>query len=80
MTMPPTAAVARRANRTLPVWAKLAPGLGLCAVIAAVALLAGKSVPLVGAPLFAIAIGVVLTNTARDGLMSAGDYAKHIGQ
>ena len=80
MTQPPTAAVAPRADRALPGWAKLAPGIALCAAIAAVALLAGKSVPLVGAPLFAIAIGVVLANTVRDTIrlptLKIGDISK----
>jgi len=71
MTMPPTIAVAPRAARALPGWAKLAPGLALCVAIAVVALLAGQQVPLVGAPLFAIAIGVVIANTMRDTLRLA---------
>ena len=71
MTVPPTAAVAPRTGRPLPGWAKLAPGLALCAAIAGVALLAGKAVPLVGAPLFAIAIGVVIANTPRDTIRSS---------
>ena len=66
MTMPPTAVAAPDRASALPSWAKMAPGLGLCAAIAVVALLAGKAVPLVGAPLFAIAIGVVIANTLRD--------------
>ncbi len=80
MTLPPTAAVAPRPGRTLPGWAKYAPGLGLCVVIAAVAVLAGKAVPLVGAPLFAIAIGVVIANTLRDTIrlstLKIGDISK----
>ncbi len=80
MTMPPTIAAAPRAGRALPGWAKLAPGLALCIVIAGLALLAGDAVPLVGAPLFAIAIGVVLANTARDTLrlstLKLGDISK----
>jgi uncharacterized integral membrane protein (TIGR00698 family) len=80
MTMPPTAAVAPRSGRALPGWAKLLPGLAVCVAIAVVALLAGREVPLVGAPLFAIAIGVVIANTARDtiklGTLKIGDIAK----
>ena len=80
MTVPPTAAVAPRTGRPLPGWAKLAPGLALCAAIAGVALLEGKAVPLVGAPLFAIAIGVVIANTLRDtirlGTLKIGDIGK----
>ncbi len=68
MTVPPTATIAPRATRALPGWAKLLPGLGLCVAIAGVALLAGDAVPVVGAPLFAIAIGVLVANTLRDAL------------
>ena len=78
--MPPTAAIAPRVNGILPGLAKLAPGLALCAVIAGMALLAGKAVPLVGAPLFAIAIGVVVANTLRDRMrlttLKIGDISK----
>ena len=66
MTVPLIAAVAPRASGALPGWAKFAPGLALCGAIAVVALLAGKAMPLIGAPLFAIAIGVVIANTLRD--------------
>ena len=80
MTVPPTTAVAPGAGGLLPGWAKLAPGLALCAVIAAVALVAGKAVPLVGAPLFAIALGVVIANTLRDTIrlstLKIGDISK----
>jgi len=62
MSMPPGASIAP-STRSLPGWTKLLPGLGLCMVIAAVAILMGNRMPLVGAPLFAIAIGVVLANT-----------------
>jgi uncharacterized integral membrane protein (TIGR00698 family) len=80
MTMPPIAAVESRSGRAIPGWAKLLPGLAVCVVIAAVALLAGREVPLVGAPIFAIAIGVVIANTARDTIrlstLKIGDIAK----
>ncbi len=80
MTVPPTIAVPSRAGRPLPGWARLAPGLALCVAIAAVALLIGQEVPLVGAPLFAIAIGVLITNTLRDTLrlttLKIGDISK----
>src|SRR3984957_11993762 len=80
MTMPPTASTAARLTRPLPAWMKLLPGLGLCVAIAAVALLCGREVPLVGAPIFAIAIGVVIANTARDTIrlstLKIGDIAK----
>ena len=80
MTMPPTITVAPRAARALPGWAKLLPGFALCVVIGGVALLVGDAVPLVGAPLFAIAIGVLVANTMRDTLRLAslkiGDISK----
>lgn len=44
---------------------RLAGGVVLCLGIAALAYVAARFAPLVGAPLFAIAIGVVVTNTAR---------------
>jgi uncharacterized integral membrane protein (TIGR00698 family) len=84
MTVPPTAAptgaAIQRPGRTLPGWAKLAPGLALCIVIAGVALVLGTAIPLVGAPLFAIAIGVLIANTARDriglGTLRIGEISK----
>jgi uncharacterized integral membrane protein (TIGR00698 family) len=80
MTLPPSVAIAPRNGRALPGWAKLAPGLAVCLAIAAVAILAGQAVPLVGAPLFAIAIGVLVANTLRDTIrlstLKIGDIAK----
>ena len=80
MTVPPTAAVASRSGRALPGWVKLLPGLALCAAIAAAAFVAGQAAPLVGAPLFAIAIGVVLANTMGDKIpmkaLRVGDISK----
>jgi hypothetical protein len=43
-------------------WFQRGQGLLLCAAIAAAALACGRFVPLVGAPLFAIAIGVAIAN------------------
>src|SRR6202789_4022047 len=80
MTIPTTPSAPARLTRPLPAWMKLLPGLGLCVAIAAVALLCGREVPLVGAPIFAIAIGVVIANTARDTIrlstLKIGDIAK----
>jgi uncharacterized integral membrane protein (TIGR00698 family) len=45
-----------------PQWINLLAGLALCVAIAGVAVLCGTWVPVVGAPLFAIGIGVVLAN------------------
>lgn len=47
---------------------RLAGGVLLCLLIAVVAEWASSYAPLIGAPLFAIAIGVVLTNTLREPL------------
>ena len=44
---------------------RLAAGLLLCLLIAALALLAGHWAPLVGAPIFAIALGVLIANTLQ---------------
>jgi uncharacterized integral membrane protein (TIGR00698 family) len=45
-------------------WGPLGMGLALCIAIAVVAEFAGAYVPLVGAPIFAIAIGLAITNAA----------------
>ncbi len=45
-------------------WAPLGMGLGLCLLIAAAAEALGSYAPVIGAPVFAIAIGVALTNAA----------------
>src|ERR1700733_10653505 len=80
MTLRPGIAVAPHSGRALPGWAKLGPGLAICIAIAAVALLAGQEFPLIGAPLFAIAIGVAITNTlpgtVRVSTLKIGDIAK----
>jgi uncharacterized integral membrane protein (TIGR00698 family) len=80
MTLRPSIAVAPRSGRALPGWAKLGPGLAICIAIAAVALLAGQEFPLIGAPLFAIAIGVAIANTlpgtVRVSTLKIGDIAK----
>ena len=59
------------APASMPAWARLALGIGLCVAIAAVALAGGTRVPLIGAPLIAIAIGVVITNGLRGPLRIA---------
>lgn len=46
-------------------WLRLALGFLLCAVIAAAAIAAADYAPVVGAPVIAIALGVVVTNTLR---------------
>jgi uncharacterized integral membrane protein (TIGR00698 family) len=60
--------------------ARLAAGLLLCLAIAAAAIAAAEFVPVVGAPVIAIAIGVVITNTLRGplhiGTLRVGDVSK----
>ncbi len=60
--------------------ARLGIGALLCVLIAAVALIAGRWEPLVGAPVFAIAIGVLMANTLRSALqlpsLGIGEVAK----
>ena len=74
-------AVAAPTGATLPASARLAAGLSLCILIAAIALAAGAHVPLIGAPLIAIAIGVVITNGLRGPLRIAslriGEVSKY---
>ncbi len=59
---------------------RLASGLTLCVVIAAVAIAAADYAPVIGSPVIAIAIGVVITNTLRAPLQIAtlriGDVSK----
>lgn len=80
MALQPDVAIPAQTRPATPPWVKLAGGLGLCAVIAIAAMFAGRAVPLIGAPLFAIAIGVVLTNTVRGplniGNLRVGDVSK----
>ena len=74
-------ALAAPSAAPVPSWARFAMGIGLCVAIAAVALLAGTRVPLIGAPLIAIAIGVVITNGLRGPLRIAnlriGEVSKY---
>ncbi len=55
-------------------------GLAMCAAIAAAAIAAADYAPVVGAPVFAIAFGVIITNTLREPLqiakMRMGDVSK----
>ncbi|MBV9251112.1 MAG: putative sulfate exporter family transporter [Acetobacteraceae bacterium] len=80
MATQPQLAGAQAASVTLPAWTRLAGGLGLCLTIAIGAFVAAKYAPLIGAPIFAIAIGVLLTNTLRGPLQLAtwriGDVSK----
>lgn len=64
----------------LPNWARLALGAALCVAIAAAALLAAVPLPLIGAPIFAIAFGILLTNALNGALplkaLRVGDLSK----
>lgn len=61
-------------------WVRMLGGLVLCIVIAAAANVAAGHAPVVGAPIFAIAFGVVITNTLRGPLaissLRIGDVSK----
>jgi uncharacterized integral membrane protein (TIGR00698 family) len=74
-------ALAAPSKAATPASVRLAMGVGLCVLIAAVALVAGTKVPLIGAPLIAIAIGVILTNGLRGPLHIAtlriGEVSKY---
>lgn len=80
MATQPSAASGSQGLRALPGWARLGAGFAFCGVIAAVALTLGARVPLVGASIFAIVIGVVLTNTLSGplqlGALRIGDVSK----
>ncbi len=80
MAVQPGVATSATLTSTLPGWAKLAGGLATCSVIAVLAQIAGQAAPLVGASLFAIAIGVVITNVAGSAIklstLRIGDVSK----
>src|SRR5689334_7679627 len=61
-------------------WLRPAMGLLLCVSIAALAIVAASYAPIVGAPVIAIALGVVITNTLRGplqiGKLGIGDISK----
>ena len=65
MAVQQNAAVSVRTIEAYPARVRLGLGAGLCLLIALAAQAAGAKVPLVGAPLFAIAFGVVITNALR---------------
>lgn len=76
----PSASTSAGGLQALPAWGRLVIGFVFCGLIAAVALWAGRQAPLIGAPIFAIVIGVILTNTMRGPLqlpaMRIGDVSK----
>jgi uncharacterized integral membrane protein (TIGR00698 family) len=61
-------------------WVQYAAGSLLCVAIAAAAIVAADYAPVVGAPVIAIALGVVITNTLRGplhiGALRVGDISK----
>jgi uncharacterized integral membrane protein (TIGR00698 family) len=61
-------------------WSRLAAGLLLCIMIAALAIAASKYAPVVGAPVIAIAIGVAVANLLRGplhlGALRIGEISK----
>jgi uncharacterized integral membrane protein (TIGR00698 family) len=61
-------------------WLRFGAGLSLCIAIAAVAIVAANYAPIVGAPVIAIAIGVLVTNALRGplhiGVLRVGDISK----
>jgi uncharacterized integral membrane protein (TIGR00698 family) len=81
--MPPSgqATAAAPASASTPASLRLATGVALCTAIAAIALAAGAYIPLIGAPLIAIAIGVILTNGLRGPLripaLRIGEVSKY---
>ena len=75
------AAIPAQSASAQPAWVRLALGVALCVLIAAVAISAGARVPLIGAPLIAIAIGVMITNGLRGPLriptLRIGEVSKY---
>jgi uncharacterized integral membrane protein (TIGR00698 family) len=73
-------AVSTAPHAAVAAWVRLAAGLLLCVAIAAAAVIAANYAPVVGAPVIAIAIGVVITNTLRGplhiGTLRVGDISK----
>lgn len=80
MATQPGVATSATLTSALPGWAKLAGGVAICGMIAAVAHIAGQAVPLVGASIFAIVIGVIITNVGGSALKLStfriGDVSK----
>lgn len=66
MTRPTRSALTTAPTPATRVWALL-PGLGLAVGIAVIATIAGRFIPLIGAPVTAIIIGVILATIRRPG-------------
>jgi uncharacterized integral membrane protein (TIGR00698 family) len=80
MAMQQELAISTTSRIALSAWVRLAGGLLLCIAIAAAAIAAAEVAPIIGAPVFAIAFGVVITNTVRSplqiGSLRMGDVSK----
>jgi uncharacterized integral membrane protein (TIGR00698 family) len=80
MAIQPELTVATAPRVALAGWARLAAGALLSVAIAAAAIGAANFAPIVGAPIIAIAIGVLITNTLRRplqiGVLRIGDVSK----
>ena len=80
MAMQPELAVSAAQRVAPPAWIRLAGGFFLCLAIAAVAIGAATYAPTVGAPVIAIAFGVIIANTLRGplhiGALRIGDVSK----
>ena len=71
MAMKQEAAVSAPMRVAVSAWARLVAGLAFCVAIAATANVAAGYAPVVGAPIFAIAFGIVITNTLRGPLSAS---------
>jgi uncharacterized integral membrane protein (TIGR00698 family) len=73
-------AVSTAPRITAAPWFRMATGIALCVAIAAAAIEAADYAPLVGAPVIAIGMGVVITNTLRRplhiGTLRIGEVSK----
>ena len=80
MAMQQELAVSTPARVTVSAWVRMFGGLALCIAIAAAADVAAGYAPVVGAPIFAIAFGIVIANTLRGpfqiGTLRLGDVSK----
>lgn len=80
MVMQPEMAVSTTPRIAVAAWIRLATGFLLCLGIAAAAIGAARFAPVIGAPVIAIAIGVIVTNTLRSplriGVLRIGDVSK----
>jgi uncharacterized integral membrane protein (TIGR00698 family) len=80
MAMQQEIAVTTPSRVAVSAWVRMFGGLVLCIVIAAAADVGARFAPVVGAPIFAIAFGVLIANTLREPLHIAslriGDISK----